>query len=61
MVVLETQFKRRAFDNKWEEIAKIMDFKNRYSYKNEHGQKMSYIPSKWVTVGVYDLLMDLET
>ncbi len=58
MVVLETGFKQRAYDGKWERTAKIMDFANRYSYKNEAGNKISLIPEKWICIGVYDLLID---
>jgi len=58
MVVLETSFRQRAFDGKWERTAKIMDFANRYSYKNEAGHKVSLIPEKWICIGVYDYLID---
>ena len=60
MIVLETQFKQRAFDNKWERIVKTMDYDNKNTFTNEHGNKVSYIPEKWVTVGVYDFIMELE-
>ena len=60
MVVLEEQFKQRAFDGKWERIVKTMDYDNKYSFTNEAGNKVSYIPEKWVTVGVYDYLGELE-
>lgn len=58
--VLETQFKQRAFDGKWERIAKIMDYDNKYVYKTETGQRVTYVPEKWVTVGVYDYLVEVE-
>lgn len=58
--ILETQFKQRAFDGKWERIAKIMDYDNKYVYKSETGQRMTYVPTKWVTIGVYDYLMEIE-
>lgn len=58
--VLETQFKQRAYDGKWERIARIMDYDNKYVYKSETGQKMTYIPTKWITIGVYDYLMEIE-
>lgn len=60
MIVLETQFKQRAFDNKWERIVKTMDYDNKNTFSNEYGNKVSYIPEKWVTVGVYDFIMELE-
>jgi len=59
MRVLETQFKQRAFDGKWERIVKIMDFDNKYSYVNENGIATTYIPEKWVTVGVYDYMLEI--
>ena len=58
--VLETQFKQRAYDGKWERIAKIMDYENKYTYSTESGQKVSLIPEKWVTVAVYDYMLELQ-
>jgi hypothetical protein len=59
MNVLETAFKQRAFDGKWERIVKILDEDNAYSCIGENGSSMTYIPEKWVTVGVYDYLMEI--
>ena len=59
MQVLETAFKQRAFDGKWERIVKIMDLDNTYTFIGENGSRMSHIPTKWVTVGVYDYLMEI--
>jgi len=59
MNVLETAFKQRAFDDKWERIVKIMDLDNSYSFMGENGSRMTHIPEKWVTVGVYDYLMEI--
>jgi hypothetical protein len=58
--VLETQFKQRAYDGKWERIAKIMDYEQKYTYSTESGQKVSLIPEKWVTVGVYDYMLEFQ-
>lgn len=58
MTVLEEQFKQRAFDGKWERIVRIMDTDNIYSYTNETGSRVTLIPEKWVTVGVYDYLLE---
>ena len=58
MQVLETSFKQRAFDGKWERIVKIMDLDNSYTFIVENGSRMTHIPTKWVTVGVYDYLME---
>ena len=60
MNILETQFKQREFDGKWEKLARVMDYDNKYVYKSESGQRMTYVPTKWTTVGVYDLLAELE-
>jgi len=60
MQVLETSFKQRAFDGKWERIVKIMDLDNSYSFIGENGSRMTHIPTKWVTVGVYDYLMEFN-
>lgn len=60
MNILETQFKQRAFDGKWEQIARIIDHENSYSYTNEYGNKATYIPTRWITIKVYDLLGELE-
>lgn len=57
--ILETDFKQRAFDGKWERIAKIVDYDNRYTYTTDSGSKVTLIPEKWVTIGVYDLLMEI--
>lgn len=59
MTVLETQFKQRAHDGKWERIIKVMDHENKYTYSTESGSKVTLIPEKWVTVGVYDYMMEL--
>jgi hypothetical protein len=60
MNVLETQFKQRAFDGKWERMVKIVDYDNKYSYETETSSRVTLIPEKWVTVGVYDLMIEFE-
>jgi hypothetical protein len=60
MKITAEEFKQRAFDGKWERIVKIMDLDNSYSFVGENGSRMTHIPEKWVTVGVYDLLMTIE-
>jgi hypothetical protein len=59
MNILETAFKQRDFDGKWEKLAKVMDYENKYVYKSETGSNLTYIPTKWVTVGVFDYLVEL--
>lgn len=56
--ILETQLVQRAFDGRWEKIVKIMDRENAYTYQNESGSKVTLIPEKWMTVGVYDFIME---
>jgi hypothetical protein len=58
MTILETQFKQRAFDGKWERLGKIVDFDNKYTYQTESGSKVTLIPERWVTLGVYDYLVE---
>ncbi len=60
MNILETQFRQREYDGKWEKLAKVLDTENTYSYNVDSGNKVRLIPEKWVTVGVYDLLVELE-
>lgn len=59
MNVLETQFKQREFDGKWERIGKIVDYDSKYTYTTDSGSKVTLIPEKWVTLGVYDYMLEL--
>jgi hypothetical protein len=59
MVVLETDFVQRAYDNKWEKVVKIMDTENGYTYRNENGVSVTLIPEKWVTVDVIDYMAEI--
>lgn len=52
------EFKQRAYDGKWEAIAKVMDHENAYTYKTEFGNVVTMTPEKYVCVGVYDYLME---
>lgn len=60
MNILETQWKQRDYDGKWEKLAKVMDYDNKYVYKSETGNTLAYIPTKWMTVGVFDYVGELE-
>jgi len=60
MNILETAWKQRDYDGKWEKLAKVMDYDNKYVYKSESGSNLTYIPTKWTTVGVFDLLAEIE-
>lgn len=59
MTVLETQIVQRDWDKRWEKIVKIVDHENTYTYFNESGVSVSLIPERWVTVAVYDFLMEI--
>jgi hypothetical protein len=56
----ETEFRQRAFDGRWERLVKVMDYENKYSYTTEGGYKVTFIPERWETAGVYDFIADLE-
>jgi hypothetical protein len=56
--ILESQIVQRDFDKRWERIVKVMDHENAYSYSNENGIPVTLIPTKWLTVAVYDFLME---
>jgi hypothetical protein len=56
--ILESQIVQRDFDKRWERIVKVMDHENAYSYSNENGVPVTLIPTKWLTVAVYDFLME---
>lgn len=60
MNILETDFVQRAFDGKWEKVVRVMDYDNKYVYKSETGQRMTYVPTKWMTTNVYDYLLEIE-
>ena len=59
MKVTAEEFKQRAYDGKWERIVKIIDEDNAYTFVGENGNRTAHIPEKWVTVGVYDYLMEI--
>lgn len=59
MVILETQIVQRDWDKRWEKIVKIMDYENSYTYLNESGVKMTLIPDRWITIAVYDYLVEI--
>ena len=58
--VLETSFRQRAFDGKWERLVRFLDHENKYKYVSDTGQRVSIVPEKWVCVGVYDYLIEME-
>jgi len=58
MQVLDTAFKQRAKDGKWERMIKTLDYDHKYSFISEEGKRVTLVPEKWITVGVYDLMME---
>lgn len=56
---LEYDFKQRDYDGKWERLGRIKDTQNEYSYLTPSGQKVTLTPEKWITIGVYDYLVDI--
>lgn len=60
MKVIRTEMKQRAFDGKWQLLGLIMDQDNAYSYTTESGAKVTLVPEKWITLGVYDYLLEIE-
>jgi hypothetical protein len=56
--ILESQIVQRDFDKRWERIVKVMDHENAYSFSNENGVPVTFTPTKWLTVAVYDFLME---
>lgn len=59
MDIIERQLVQRDFDKRWEMIGKIMDHENKYTYKTESGNKISITPEKWITLKVYDFIMEI--
>jgi hypothetical protein len=57
--VMETQFRQRAYDGKWERLGKIIDYDNKYTYQTSSGSSVALIPEKWITVAVYDYIMEI--
>lgn len=57
--VLETQFRQRAYDGKWERLGKIIDYDNKYTYQTSSGSSVALIPEKWIVLGVYGLMMEI--
>ena len=56
--IVKTQLVQRAYDGRWELIGKYLDQDNIYTYTNEQGMKVSIVPEKWITLKVYDYLME---
>lgn len=60
MFFTETELVQREYDKKWERIAKIQDTDNAYTFINESGDVEVLIPEKWITIAVYDFIMETK-
>lgn len=58
--VLETAAYHREFDDKWEVLGRIKDTENSYTYTNEVGKVVTYVPDKWVCIDVLDTKSELK-
>lgn len=58
MKILETQIVQREFDQRWEKLARVLDRENTYHYVNENGIRSTLIPEKWITLEVFDFIME---
>jgi len=57
--VIRTEWKQREYDGKWQLLGLIMDQENSYTYFSETGAPYTIVPERWITVKVYDLLMEI--
>ena len=54
--IIETEFKQRTYDGKWERLDRVFDHDNAYTFTTESGQVTTLTPEKWICTGVYDFL-----
>ena len=58
--VIEYDMRQREYDGSWERLAKVRDYENAYTYVSDSGYKVTHVPEKWLTIGVYDLEMKID-
>lgn len=58
--IIESVMQQRAYDGKWQKLSKIKDYDNSYTYTTDTGYKVTYVPEKWITTGIYDMEAALE-
>ena len=58
MRILETKLVQREYDGRWEKIAKVSDDRDYYRYKDEHGNMVTLTSPYWITLAVYDFIME---
>lgn len=57
---IRTEFRQRKYDGKWELNGLFKDHRNAYTYnESSAGGKITLTPELWVTMRVYDYLIDL--
>lgn len=59
MKIIREEIRQRAFDGKWERLGLVPDYDNIYTYSTESGAKVNLIPEKWITLKVYDYMMEI--
>ena len=55
---MKTELVLREYDGRWELIGLIDDPENDYFYKDETGKNACIKSQKWVTLKVYDFIME---
>jgi hypothetical protein len=58
MRILNTKLVQRAYDGRWEKIALVSEDKDYYRYKDERGSMVTLTSPYWITVAVYDFIME---
>lgn len=60
MKAIRYDYKQRAYDGRWMELACVKDTENSYQHKTESGSVVTLTPNMWIVTGVYDYLMQIE-
>lgn len=60
MKILETQLVQRSHDGRWEQIGRYKDYDNSYYFRNELGMRETLTPDKWVTLKVFDFIVEIN-
>lgn len=56
----EYSLQQREYDGKWQLLKKVPDSDNTITTYTKSGLKMTFTPEKWITVNVYDFLIEVE-
>lgn len=60
MKIYDTEVRKRPYDGKWQLNGKIDDHENSYTFQDEKKRKVTLVPTKWITLNVFDYLVDAE-